>query len=68
MAGEAAEEMMTLTQLLGGALEARRHLFDTAHQSAFRLFNGFSEGNPVLVIDLYASTLVFHNYADDATY
>jgi 23S rRNA (cytosine1962-C5)-methyltransferase len=65
VAGEAAEKMMTLTQLLGGALEARRHLFDSAHQSAFRLFNGFSEGNSDLVIDLYASTLVFHNYADD---
>lgn len=59
--------MMELTRLLEKAIEARQSLFDPAHQSAFRLFNGFSEGNPELVIDLYASTLVFHNYAEDIT-
>ena len=57
--------MTEITQLLEQALEARQSLFDAAHQTAFRLFNGFSEGNPDLAIDLYASTLVFHNYADD---
>lgn len=50
------------------AVEARQSHFDTGHHSAFRLFNGFSEGNPDLVIDLYASTLVFQNYADDPEY
>lgn len=55
--------MTVITQLLVQAVEARQSLFDPEHQSAFRLFNGFSEGNPDLVIDLYASTLVFHNYA-----
>ena len=34
------------------------------HESAFQLFNGFSEGNPNLVIDLYAKTILLHNYAD----
>ena len=43
----------------------RLPLFDQAHRSAFRLFNRFTEGCPELVIDLYASTLVFYNYADD---
>ncbi len=57
--------MTVITQLLEQAIEARRHLFDAAHHSAFRLFNGFSEGDPDLVIDLYGSTLVFHNYAQD---
>ncbi len=56
----------TFISLLEKAIEARKSLFEAAHQSAFRLFNGFTEGNPDLVIDLYASTLVFHNYADDA--
>ena len=51
--------------LLEQAIEARRSLFDAAHRAAFRLFNGFSEGNPDLVIDLYASTIVFHNYAEN---
>jgi 23S rRNA (cytosine1962-C5)-methyltransferase len=50
---------------LEAALHARSSLFDARHESAFRLFNGFLEGNRDLVIDLYASTLVIHNYADD---
>ena len=46
------------------ALIARTALFDEKHQSAFRLFNGFLEGNPDIAIDLYARTVVVHNYAD----
>jgi 23S rRNA (cytosine1962-C5)-methyltransferase len=51
--------------LLSKALEARASLFDPRHESAFRLFNGFTEGEPDVVVDLYGSTLVIHNYADD---
>ncbi|HSB01986.1 MAG TPA: class I SAM-dependent methyltransferase [Anaerolineales bacterium] len=54
-----------ITSLLEKALETRASLFEARHESAFRLFNGFTEGNPNLAIDLYASTLVVHNYADD---
>ena len=54
-----------LIHQLEQAIQARKPLFDAEHQSAFRLFNGFTEGDPDLVIDLYASTLLFHNYADD---
>ncbi len=54
-----------VTSLLEKAIAARAALFDARHEAAFRLFNGFTEGNPDLVIDLYASTLVIHNYADD---
>lgn len=57
---------MDILQLLKPALEARSTLFDPLHRSAFRLFNGFSEGYPELVIDLYAATLIFHNYAEDS--
>jgi 23S rRNA (cytosine1962-C5)-methyltransferase len=32
--------------------------------SAVRLFNGFYEGFPALVVDRYAQTLILHNYAD----
>jgi 23S rRNA (cytosine1962-C5)-methyltransferase len=53
--------------LLEKALESRAHLFDPRHEAAFRLFNGFTEGEPDVVIDLYASTLLIHNYADDPT-
>jgi 23S rRNA (cytosine1962-C5)-methyltransferase len=51
--------------LLERALHARAHLFDPRHETAFRLFNGFTEGEPNLVIDLYASTLLIHNYAGE---
>ena len=46
------------------AIIARTNLFDEKHQSAFRLFNGFLEGNPNIAVDLYARTVVIHNYAD----
>jgi 23S rRNA (cytosine1962-C5)-methyltransferase len=50
--------------LLEGALAVRADLFDVQHESAFRLFNGFYEGDPNLVVDLYARTLVLYNHAD----
>lgn len=49
---------------LAAALSARAALFDPRHETAFRLFNGFYEGWPALTADLYAKTLVLHNYAD----
>ena len=54
----------SLTSLLEKALASRASLIDPKHETAFRLFNGFSEGCPDLVIDIYASTAVVHNYAD----
>lgn len=41
----------TFISLLEKAIDARKSLFDAGHQAAFRLFNGFTEGNPNLVID-----------------
>jgi 23S rRNA (cytosine1962-C5)-methyltransferase len=46
------------------AIAFRAAFFDERHSTAFRLFNGFSEGNPDLAIDLYARTLVIHSYAE----
>jgi 23S rRNA (cytosine1962-C5)-methyltransferase len=53
-----------IESLLENALAFRATLFDERHESAFRLFNGFTEGAPDLVADLYAKTLLIHNYAD----
>jgi 23S rRNA (cytosine1962-C5)-methyltransferase len=50
--------------LLAAALAARADLFDARHETAFRLFNGFFEGCPDLVVDLYARTVALHNYSD----
>jgi 23S rRNA (cytosine1962-C5)-methyltransferase len=55
----------SLSSLLEKALAARAPLIDPKHESAFRLFNGFTEGCPDVVIDLYASTIIIHNYASD---
>ena len=49
---------------LAPALAARSARFDARHEAAFRLFNGFTEGRPALVADLYGPTLVLHNHAD----
>ena len=51
--------------LLEKAIASRQALFEAPHESAFRLFNGFYEGYPDLALDIYGSTLVVHNYADD---
>jgi len=53
-----------LEHLLLVALNARSASFDLRHEGAFRLFNGFYEGWPALVADLYGRTLVLHNYDD----
>lgn len=52
-----------LQHLIDNALEARSDLFDDGHKSAFRIFNGFYEGYPNLVVDLYAKSLIIYNYA-----
>ncbi|MBL8203561.1 MAG: class I SAM-dependent methyltransferase [Blastocatellia bacterium] len=54
----------SLKLLLETAITVRAALFDERHETAFRLFNGFTEGQPNLVVDLYAKTIVLHNYAD----
>ena len=53
--------------LLEKAIQARASLFEARCNvtSAFRLFNGFLEGEPDLVVDLYGYTLVIHNYAGE---
>jgi 23S rRNA (cytosine1962-C5)-methyltransferase len=50
--------------LLEKAIALRAACFDERHETAFRLFNGFTEGQSALVVDLYAKTIVLHNYAD----
>jgi 23S rRNA (cytosine1962-C5)-methyltransferase len=55
---------LSISQLIERALAARTDLFDARHETALRLFNGFYEGEPSLVVDLYARTLVVHNHAD----
>ncbi|HUH96068.1 MAG TPA: class I SAM-dependent methyltransferase [Anaerolineales bacterium] len=55
-----------LPELLERASAPRGSLFEARHETAFRLFNGFTEGCRDLVIDLYATTAVIHNYSAEA--
>ena len=57
---------VVLESLIESAINFRAELFDEKHEAAFRLFNGFTEGKPNLVVDLYGKTLVIHNYAEQA--
>jgi len=59
--------MSTLENSLDQALEARSKIQDFRNLEDFgslRLFNGFYEGYPDLVVDLYGDTLVLFNYGD----
>jgi len=49
--------------LLDAALRARAPLLDDDHRGAWRLFHGFSEGDPSLALDVYGRTLVAHDRA-----
>lgn len=46
------------------ALEARAELVDERHESAYRVLNGFREGVPGLVIDVFGRTAVLHDHDD----
>lgn len=39
-------------------------MLEALHQTALRLFNGFTEGCPEIAIDLYGETAVINNYSD----
>jgi 23S rRNA (cytosine1962-C5)-methyltransferase len=55
---------MEFFSTLENALAARTHLLTAPHQTALRLFNGFREGWPELVVEVYADTLVLLNHAN----
>ncbi|MEL7645365.1 MAG: class I SAM-dependent methyltransferase [Anaerolineaceae bacterium] len=58
--GRAFDELPARLQ---SCLDARGPLMNQGSRSALRLFNGFYEGMPGLVVDLYAGTLVLSNHS-----
>jgi 23S rRNA (cytosine1962-C5)-methyltransferase len=54
-----------VTRYLSEAVNARQSLIDADHVTAFRMFNGFYEGIPDLVADVYGKTLVLVGYGAD---
>ena len=55
----------TLQPLLDNAIASHRNSIGSSHEEAFRLFNGFYEGFPELVLDVYGQTLVIHDYSEN---
>jgi 23S rRNA (cytosine1962-C5)-methyltransferase len=53
-----------LASLINDAMDSRAEFVDSRHATAFRLFNGFTEGLPELALDIYATALVLHDYSD----
>ena len=54
--------------LLEAALARRANLLNSSpHHAAGRLFNGFTEGDKDLVIDLFGRTAVIHDYSTGDT-
>jgi 23S rRNA (cytosine1962-C5)-methyltransferase len=58
-----SSDSLSLPELLGRTLQARQELLHAPFETACRLFNGFYEGWPALVVEVYARTLVLFNYA-----
>ncbi len=59
-------EFSELSRRLSDAARFRTEwLTDESHRSAFRLFNGFTEGIPELAVDVFAKTAVIHDYSTD---
>ena len=56
-----------LQALLNKALEFRVPLLDEKHAQGLRLFNGYTEGAPDLVVDLFGRTLVLFSHHSDVT-
>jgi 23S rRNA (cytosine1962-C5)-methyltransferase len=55
---------MDLQTAFERAVDARAERLDAKHDGAVRLFAGFYEGFPALAVDLYARTLLVHDYAE----
>jgi 23S rRNA (cytosine1962-C5)-methyltransferase len=56
---------MNTLEVIMKAVDQRLPMMDDDHHGALRLFNGFYEGCPELVIDLYGRCLLIFNYAED---
>ena len=54
-----------LSGLLGAAFQKRLPLIEGTHTQALRLFNGYTEGVPDVVIDLFGQTLVLCSHSSD---
>ena len=64
MPPDTPQPTIALPPLLEQAWQARAAALDAQHQEARRLFNGFLEGCPDLVADLYGATLLLVDFSE----
>jgi len=57
----------SLRERLGLAVDQRAPWIEEPHTTAWRAFNGFLEGWPALVVDVYATSVVLFDYAGAGT-
>ena len=57
-------DILDYREIFHRALQSRKGLFDDKDLNVMRLFNGFSEGLPQLVVDKFAYTLLIWDYSD----
>lgn len=57
-------DLDAIRPFLTHAFHARLPLLDERRETAVRLFNGFLEGCPQLVVELFGETAVLYNHAD----
>jgi len=56
-----------LNRLLKSALDCRKSLLEDQRHSVIRLFNGFLEGWPDLIVELFGQTIVIYDRSKDAS-
>lgn len=56
---------MAMQTALTEAIQKRQSLISPPYNTAFRLLNGFSEGIPDLVLEVFGKTLVCHDYGKE---
>jgi len=54
-----------LIQRIETAIQKRAPFIQAPYETAFRLLNGFLEGVPDLVIEIFGKTVVYHDYSTD---
>ena len=58
---------MSFEPFLTAAIDARASLTNGSHDTAYRLFNGFTEGAPLLALDVYGQTVVINDHSESTT-
>jgi 23S rRNA (cytosine1962-C5)-methyltransferase len=54
-----------INEIIESAIQKREALIQEPYESAFRLLNGFSEGLPDIMLEVFGKTLVYQDYSEE---